>query len=112
MSPDAKILATLQKLGLTYYGAKVYATLVATGDTTATVLSTESEVPRTKIYDVLKRLEERNWIAVEQGRPIIYSPRYPKEVLEERRTLLCSEIDHCSNELALMYDRQIGKESQ
>jgi sugar-specific transcriptional regulator TrmB len=108
---DAKILATLQKLGLTYYEAKVYATLVAIGATTATVLSTESEVPRTKIYDVLKRLEERKWITVEKGRPCTYSPRYPKEVVEERRTLLCSELDDCSNALGLMYDRQIGKEA-
>ncbi|MGZ7124151.1 MAG: helix-turn-helix domain-containing protein, partial [Halobacteriota archaeon] len=45
---NAKILITLQKLNLTYYEAKVYATLVATGATTATTLSTESEVPRTK----------------------------------------------------------------
>ena len=107
---DAKILATLQKLGLTYYGAKVYTTLVATGPTTATVLSTESEVPRTKIYDVLKRLEEEKWITIEKGRPCTYSPRYPKEVVDERRTLLSSELDHCSSELALIYNRQIEKE--
>ena len=108
---DAKILATLQKLGLTYYGAKVYSTLVATGASTATVLSKESAVPRTKIYDVLRHLEERKWITVEKGRPIIYNPRYPKEVLEEKRDLFYSELDHCLNELALMYDRQIGQET-
>ena len=66
---DAKILITLQKMNLTYYEAKVYATLVATGATTATTLSTESEVPRTKIYDVLNRriLKEHStagkWVA-------------------------------------------------
>jgi len=53
---ETKVITTLQKLGLTFYEAKVYATLVATEGTTATVLSTESKVPRTKIYDVLKRI--------------------------------------------------------
>jgi len=109
--PEATVITTLQKLGLTYYGAKVYATLVATGATTATVLSTESEVPRTKIYDVLRHLEEREWVTVKNGRPAIYNPRYPKEVLEEKRALFYSEFDHCLNELSLMYDRQIGKET-
>jgi sugar-specific transcriptional regulator TrmB len=109
---DAKILTTLQKLDLTYYEAKVYATLAATGATTATTLSTESEVPRTKIYDVLKRLEERKWITIEKGRPSIYNPRYPKEVVEERKAILCSELDNCSNELTLMYNQQIEEEGQ
>ena len=108
---EAKVITTLQKLGLTYYGAKVYATLVVTGSSTATVLSTESEVPRTKIYDVLRHLEERKWITVEKGRPAIYNPRYPKEVLVEKRDLFYSEFDHCLNELTLIYDRQIGKET-
>ena len=108
---DSKILATLQKLGLTYYGAKVYATLVATGSTTATVLSTESEVPRTKIYDVLRYLDEGGWITVEKGRPTIYNPCYPREVLEEKRDLFYSEFDHCLNGLVSMYDQQIGKET-
>ncbi|MGZ4914751.1 MAG: TrmB family transcriptional regulator [Halobacteriota archaeon] len=109
---DAKILITLQKLNLTYYEAKVYATLVATGATTATTLSTESEVPRTKIYDVLKRLEEKKWITAEKGRPSIYNPCYPKEVVDERKAILCSELDDCSNELTLMYNQQIEEESQ
>lgn len=108
---EAKILATLQKLGLSYYGAKVYTTLVATGPTTATVLSAESEVPRTKIYDVLSRLEAGKWITVEKGRPSTFSPRYPKEVVKERRTSLCSELDHLSNTLTAMYDRQVENEA-
>jgi len=108
---DAKILHALQKLGLTYYGAKAYTTLVATGSATAITLSAESGVPRTRIYDALKRLEEDRWITVEYGRPRFYSPRYPKEVFEERSALLSSELDHASNELTLLYDRQIGKET-
>ncbi len=38
---DEKTLVTLQKLGLTYYGARVYATLVILGPSDATKLSAE-----------------------------------------------------------------------
>jgi len=108
---DAKTLDTLQKLGLSSYEAKAYTGLVALGPTTATVLSAESGVPRTKIYGVLKRLEEEKWITVSKGMPSTYVPRYPKEVIEQRRTHFCSELDQLSDKLTLLYDRQIETEA-
>ena len=107
---DEKSLVTLQKLGLTYYGARVYATLVSLGPSDATELAVESEVPRTKIYDVLKRLETENWITVEHTRPITYTAKYPKDVLEERKAVFNSEVDDASNQLSELYDKLMDKE--
>jgi sugar-specific transcriptional regulator TrmB len=108
---DANTISTLQKLGLTLYGAKAYAALVSTGTTTATVLARAAEVPPTKIYETMKRLEEERWVTVEKGRPNLYTPRYPKEVIEERRSMLYSEIDKVSNQLTMIYDQLIERES-
>jgi HTH-type transcriptional regulator, sugar sensing transcriptional regulator len=108
---DVKTLDTLQKLGLTTYEAKAYTALVTVGPTTATVLSAESEIPRTKIYGVLKRLHEEKWITVSKGKPNTYAPRYPKEVVQQQRTLFCSELEELSNNLTLLYDRQIENEA-
>lgn len=108
---DEKMLATLQKLGLTYYGARVYETLVLLGQSDATKLSAESEVPRTKIYDVLRRLETEGWITSERSRPITYTARYPKDVLEERKAAFDAEVDEISSELSMLYDRQMDTES-
>jgi len=110
MEVNAKTFGTLQKLGLNSYEAKVYAALVALGPTTATALSVEAAIPRTKIYEVLRRLEEGHWITVSKGRPSTYIPRYPREVVEQRRSLFCSEVDELSDTLALLYDRQIENE--
>jgi sugar-specific transcriptional regulator TrmB len=52
---DVETLDTLQKLGLSAYEAKAYMDLVASGPTTATVLSAEAAIPRTKIYEALRR---------------------------------------------------------
>lgn len=108
---DTKTIGTLQKLGLTSYEAKAYTALVALGPATATELSIESEVPRPKIYGALQRLEEEKWITVSKGKPSTYIPRYPREVVEQRKTLFCSELDQMSNELTSLYDRQIENES-
>jgi sugar-specific transcriptional regulator TrmB len=108
---DVKTHYTLQKLGLAAYEAKAYMALVAAGPTTATVISAGSEIPRTKIYGVLKRLEEKRWITISKGNPSTYTPRYPKEVIDQRTTVLCAEFDQCSNNLTLLYDRQIENEA-
>jgi hypothetical protein len=84
---------------------------MAVGPTTARVLSAESEVPRTKIYGVQKRREEEKWITVSKGMPSTYIARYPREVVEQRRTHFCSELDQLSNKLTLLYDRQIENEA-
>jgi len=111
MLSDIKTISVLQKLGLTIYGAKAYAALVSIGPTSATLISREAEIPRTKIYGVLKRLEEEKWISVEKGRPSIYSPKYPKEIIEDRKDVLYSEIDDVSNQLTMTYDHLMEKEN-
>lgn len=108
---DQKTIFTLQKLGLTLYGARAYAALVSTGTTTAAVLAKEGEVPPTKIYETMKRLVEERWVTVEKGRPNMYTPRYPREVIEERRSMLYSEIDEISNQLTMVHDQLIEKDS-
>lgn len=107
---DTGTISALQKLGLTTYGAKVYAALVSTGSANATMLASQAEVPRTKIYETLKRLEEEKWIEVEKGRPNIYSPRHPRDIIEERKAALYSDIDKVSSQLTLTYDHQMEKE--
>jgi len=108
---DVRTISLLQKLGLTLYGAKVYAALVSTGPTNATVLAREAEVPRTKIYETLKRLEEEKWVIVEKGRPSIYTPADPREAIEDRKSALYSEIDQVANQLTMAYDRQMEEEN-
>lgn len=108
---DAKTLGTLQKLGLSAYEAKAYTALVALGPTTATVLSAEAAIPRTKIYEALRRLEDKKWITVSKGRPSTYVPRYPREAVEQRRALFCSEVDELSDTLTLLYEQQIEHEA-
>ena len=52
---NQKTIDLLQKLGLTFYGAKAYATLTTTGTTTPSILVTEAEIPRSRIYEVISR---------------------------------------------------------
>lgn len=108
---DEKTLATLQRLGLTYYGARAYETLVLLGPSDAARLSAEADVPRTKVYDILRRLEAEGWITSERTRPITYAARHPRDALEGRKAEFDAAVDEAANDLSMQYDKQMDKES-
>jgi sugar-specific transcriptional regulator TrmB len=111
MMLDEKTLATLQKIGLTYYGAKAYAALIETGPSNAARISEEAEVPRSKIYEVLKRLEEEGWVKVQKGRPLVYKAIDPRRSIEERKAALYSDVDYATTELSRVFDRHFDKDA-
>lgn len=108
---DMKVLNTLQRMGLTYYGSKAYAALVAMGPSTPGDVSREAEIPRSKVYEVLKRLEEEGWAHVERGRPLKYRPRRPRDAIDDRKSLLYSDVEYAASELSSVYERHIDRES-
>jgi sugar-specific transcriptional regulator TrmB len=107
---DEKMLSSLQKLGLSNYGARTYIVITNLGPIDAANIATEANIPRTKIYEVLNKLKEKGWINMEQGRPRLFTAQDPRGIIDERKLDLISEVDSVSSELSLMYDQQIKKE--
>jgi len=73
---------SLHEFGLTDYEIRSYASLLEIGPATASELSQASEVPYSKIYEVLGSLEKKGWIEMEHGRPSKYYPKPPSVALE------------------------------
>lgn len=76
-----KVARTLKNLGLTEYEARAYTGLVSVGPTSAGELSDTSNVPYSRIYDVLSKLERKGWIEIQSGRPTRYKAKSPSEAL-------------------------------
>ena len=74
-------VTVLKGIGLTLYESKSYVTLTSLISATATEIAEKSDIPRSKIYDVLNGLSEKNFIEVEDGRPQIYRVKSPVDVL-------------------------------
>ena len=108
---DQELLSILQWMGMTYYGAKAYHTLIKTGTSNPTTIAEKSGVPRTKIYEVLNKLEKDNWILIEKTRPATVKPRYPREVIEEHKSYMNSQLDKISSELSMIYDNVLENET-
>lgn len=71
----------LHELGLTEYETDTYTALLKSGTLTASEVSEQSNVPYSKIYEVLNALEKKGWIEIEHGRPSKYFPKSPIEAL-------------------------------
>ena len=69
---DEKIIESLRLFGLTRYEALAYYNLNSMVEAKAIEISEKSEIPRTKIYSVLRRLDEKGFIETEKGHPNTY----------------------------------------
>lgn len=100
---------TLKGLGLTMYEAQAYVTLTSLISSNATEISRQSEIPRSKIYDVLKGLVKKNFIEVEGGRPLTYIVKSPVDVLSREKDKKISEIDDTITRLTYIYENGMSQ---
>lgn len=99
----------LKKFGLTMYESSAYIALTSLISATAVEVSEESEIPRSKIYDVLKRLAEKDFIEIEDGRPLTYNVKSPVDVLSREKEKLETEIDDAISRLTNIYENGMSQ---
>ncbi len=100
----------LRELGLTDYEARAYTALASIGPSTAGELSELANVPYSRVYDILSRLERRGWVEVQSGRPTRYRAKAPAEVVRllktEQERQLKELGDGVVKELEPLYERR------
>ena len=102
-------ISVLKGIGMTMYEAQAYVTLTSLISSTATEISEKSGIPRSKIYDVLKGLDEKNFIEVEDGRPQTYNVKSPVEVLSREKERIDREIDDTITRLTNIYENGMSQ---
>ena len=98
----------LQQLGLTDYEIKSYISLLANPGVQASEVSKDSDVPVSKIYEVLGNLERKGWVESQHTRPSKYYPKSPSTALQALRLKLQAEMkaneDQLISELMPLYE--------
>ena len=78
-----EFLSRLRKIfDLSLYEVKVWTALLSRGTSTAGELSSISDVPRSRTYDILESLEKKGFIIMKLGKPIKFVALKPDEVVE------------------------------
>lgn len=80
---DEHILTvSLEEFGLSKYEAQAYVALISKGTITASELAYYSEIPRTKIYPTLLKLENKKLAIISKSKPIMCTAIAPEDAFD------------------------------
>ena len=82
MVNEHSLTVSLEEFGLSQYEAQAYVALVARGTVTASELSYYSEIPRTKIYPTLLKLENKKLAIISKSKPIMCTAIAPEDAFD------------------------------
>ena len=120
MAIEERELSALRHLGLNEYESRIYLVLVRKGPIKAGEISFFGQVPRTKTYGAIRELERKGLLRVMPGKPELYAPLSPSEVLMPLVTKLNKEVKNTEElvqALTLTYEsskyvkREVPKEA-
>ncbi len=109
---EGEALAAFERLGLTTYEAKMFIGLHRIGSGTARDVSQVVDVPRSQVYGVAERLEERGLLEVQQSNPIRYRPVSTDEARELLRDRFEREQDQAFEYVETVKRESTGEETQ
>jgi sugar-specific transcriptional regulator TrmB len=106
-----EFLGRLRKIfDLNLYEVKVWTALLSRRQSTAGELSSISDVPRSRTYDILESLEKKGFIVMKLGKPIKFVALKPEEVVERVKKNLVVEAKEKSVRLEkLKGDEVLGE---
>ncbi len=82
MINEHALTVSLEEFGLSKYEAQAYVALVARGTISAGELAYYSEIPRTKIYPTLLKLENKKLAIISKSKPIMCTAIAPEDAFD------------------------------
>ena len=93
--PD--LVANLEEFGLSKYESMAYITLLSKGTLGASEIAYYANLPRTKIYTTLKKLERKKLSTIANHKPMIATAASPVEALGELITMQQRRLQSMQN---------------
>ena len=82
MVNEHSLTVSLEEFGLSKYEAQAYVALIAKGTVSASELAYYSEIPRTKIYPTLLKLENKKLVIISKSKPIMCTAIAPEDAFD------------------------------
>jgi len=82
MVNEHALTVSLEEFGLSKYEAQAYVSLIAKGTISAGELAYYSEIPRTKIYPTLLKLENKKLTIISKSKPIMCTAIAPEDAFD------------------------------
>jgi sugar-specific transcriptional regulator TrmB len=102
-------LKSLKLLGLTEYEGSAYITLNYMISGTATEIGENANIPRSRIYDILRILVYKGFVEIKRGRPLTYSVVPPSEIFRLNKNKIIKSLEETEKELQMIYEDKLSK---
>ena len=82
MVNERSLTVSLEEFGLSKYESQAYVTLISKGTISASELAYYSELPRTKVYPTLLKLEKKKLVMISKSKPIMCTAIAPEDAFD------------------------------
>jgi len=82
MVNEHALTVSLEEFGLSKYEAQAYVALIAKSTISASELAYYSEIPRTKIYPTLSKLQNKKLVIISKSKPIMCTAIAPQDAFD------------------------------
>ena len=82
MVNEHALTVSLEEFGLSKYEAQAYVTLISKGTISASELAYYSDLPRTKVYPTLLKLENKKLVIISKSKPIMCTSIAPEDAFD------------------------------
>ncbi len=100
MTVSEETRVVLREMGLNAYEIDAYIVLLESGQMTAMEISQHTNVPYSKMYEVLNSLKEKGWIKSSESRPFKYYPVPPLDATRSTKLRLEDKYAQWENTVA------------
>ena len=83
MVKEREITVSLEEFGLSQYEARAYVTLITKGTISASDVAFYAELPRTKVYPVLLKLQQKKLAIISKSKPVMCTAIAPEDAFDE-----------------------------
>jgi len=83
MGKEHELTVSLEEFGLSQYEARAYVTLITKGTISASEVAYYSELPRTKVYPVLLKLQQKKLAILSKSKPVMCTGIAPEDAFDE-----------------------------
>ena len=109
MVKEQVLTVSLEEFGLSKYEAQAYVALISKGTISASELSYYSEIPRTKVYPTLLKLENKKLVIISKSKPIMCTAISPEDAFDDVIHVQINKVN-AMNTLCLLYTSDAADE--
>ena len=110
MVKEQVLTVSLEEFGLSRYEARAYVTLISKGTVSASEVAFYSELPRTKVYPILLKLQSKKLAIISKSKPIMCTAIAPEDAFDN---IIHEQIDKVNAMNTLVTNlKQVSEESK